>query len=61
LYDLAKDRSEQKNLAGAQPDKARQLSEKWKAIDDDFTRVREGAPACAKKLMPAGRAAAGAA
>jgi arylsulfatase A-like enzyme len=55
LYDLSKDRSEQKNLAGAQPDRARQLSDKWKAVDDGFTHVREGAPPSTKKLMPAAR------
>ncbi len=57
LYDLAKDRSEQKNLAGAQPDRARALSEKWQAVDAEFTRVREHAAASTKKLMATGRAA----
>ena len=56
LYDLATDRSEQKNLAGGQPDRVRELSAKWKAVDDDFTRVRESAPASTRKRMPAGRA-----
>ena len=58
LYDLSKDRSEQKNLAAAQPDRAHQLAERWKTIDNDFTKVRESAPACTKKLLPRGRAAA---
>jgi arylsulfatase len=53
LYDLAKDRSEQKSLAAAQPERVRQLSAKWKAIDDGFTSVRESAAASQKQLMPA--------
>ena len=52
LYNLANDRSEQKNLAAAQPDRARQLSEKWKSVDDGFTSTRESATASTKKLMP---------
>ena len=55
LYDLGKDRSEQKNLASTQGDRARQMSAKWKTVDEEFTRVREAAPACTKKLMAAGR------
>lgn len=31
LYDLAKDRTEQNNLAAAQPDKVKELSAKWEA------------------------------
>lgn len=57
LYDLSKDRSEQKNLAAAQPDRVHQLSAKWQAYDEEYTRVREAAPASTKKLMPTGRAA----
>jgi arylsulfatase len=57
LYNLATDRSEQKNLASAKPELASRLAKKWKAVDDDFTRVREAAPASTKKLMPTGRAA----
>lgn len=51
LYDLSRDRSEQKNLAAAQPRRASQLAARWKAIDDGFTKVRESAPASTKKLM----------
>jgi arylsulfatase len=51
LYDLAKDRAEQKNLAGAQPDRVRELAVKWKQIDDGFARERESAPPSAKTLM----------
>lgn len=56
LYDLAKDRSEQKNLAAARPDRVLQLAAKWKTVDDGFTHTRESAPASTRKLMPAGRA-----
>ena len=31
LYDLAKDRTEQHDLAAAQPDKAQELAAKWEA------------------------------
>jgi arylsulfatase len=55
LYDLSKDRSEQKNLASVQADRAHQLAERWKSIDTDFTRVREAAPASNKKMMARGR------
>jgi arylsulfatase A-like enzyme len=51
LYDLAKDRSEQKNLVAAHPDIAARLSARWKAIDDEFTSTREAAPASGKKLL----------
>jgi arylsulfatase A-like enzyme len=56
LYDLSKDRSEQKNLASAQTKLASQLSARWKAIDDGFTNVRENAQASTKKLMGSDRA-----
>ena len=59
LYDLSRDRSEQKNLAPAQPDRSRQLADKWKVADDGFTQARESAPLCTKTLMPNGRAAKG--
>lgn len=51
MYDLGKDRCEQKDLAGAQPDRARQLAAKWKTCDDEFARVRESAPPCTKTPM----------
>jgi arylsulfatase len=51
LYDLSKDRSEQKDLAGAQPEKASTLAAKWKALDEDFTGTREAAPASTKRLL----------
>ena len=54
LYDLSKDRAEQQNLASSQPERARRMAEKWKAVDSEFTRVRESAPASTKKLIGAG-------
>jgi arylsulfatase len=57
LYDLSKDRSEQKNLVAAQPERGRKMAAQWKSIDDDFTRVRESAPPCGKKLINTPRAA----
>ena len=56
LYDLSKDRSEQKNLAGAQPGLAGRLAARWKSIDDGFTTLRENAPASTKKLLAADNA-----
>ena len=49
LYDLAVDRCEQNDLAAAQPERVRQLAAQWKALDDEFTRVRESAPPTQKK------------
>jgi len=54
LYDLGKDRSEQNNVAAVNPDLASRLSAKWKAVDDEFTRTRESAPASTKELMQRG-------
>jgi hypothetical protein len=56
LYDLSEDRSEQKNLASAQPKLASQLAARWKAIDDGFTNVRENGQASTKNLMGSGGA-----
>jgi arylsulfatase len=45
LYDLAADRSETTNLADKQPDRVRQMSARWQALEDDFRRQAEvGAP-----------------
>ena len=57
LYNLATDRSEQKNLASAHPDRVKQLSAKWQACEDEFARARDKAPECTKELMGRGRAA----
>ncbi len=53
LYNMGTDRAEQKNLSPSHLDLSRQLAAKWKAVDDDFTRVRESAPPSTRKLMPA--------
>ena len=51
LYDLSKDRAEQHNLATAQPERVKTMALMWKTQDDEFTRLREAAPATAKKRM----------
>ena len=56
LYDLSKDRSEQKNLASAESGRASKLAARWKTIDDGFTSVRENASASTKKLIGPERA-----
>jgi len=51
LYDLASDRAEQKNLAGAHPERVSALAAQWKQCDDGFLRERESAPPSTKTLM----------
>jgi arylsulfatase len=51
LYDLSRDRSEQRDLAAAQASRAKDMAALWKARDDEFTRVRESAAPSRKKLM----------
>jgi len=55
LYDLSKDRSELKNLASAQPERAKKLAAMWKVKDDEFVRLREAAPPTNKLRMPGAR------
>jgi arylsulfatase A-like enzyme len=43
LYDLGKDRAEQRNLIAGQPDRARKMSQLWQDRDTEFARVRETA------------------
>ncbi|MEJ7608109.1 MAG: arylsulfatase [Bryobacteraceae bacterium] len=43
LYDLSKDRAEQRDLVKAQPDRAAKLSQLWKDRDTEFVKVREAA------------------
>ncbi len=57
LYDLSKDRSELKNLASAQPDRAKKLAAMWKEKDDEFARVREAATPTNRLRMPGGAGA----
>ena len=55
LYDLDKDRSEQKNLGAAHPERVQQLAALWKKQDDDFVRIREGsAPTTRPRMRVAG-------
>jgi arylsulfatase len=51
LYDLARDRSEQHDLASADSSRMKEMAALWKAHDDEFTRVRASAPPSPKKLM----------
>lgn len=54
LYDLGRDRCEQKNLAAAQPERARQLADRWQQVDDSYVKTREVAPPSKKKRMVGG-------
>ena len=52
LYDMAKDRSEQHNLAGAKAETMKTMAAKWKQIDEGFVRQRESAKPTTKRRMP---------
>ncbi|MDZ4798170.1 MAG: arylsulfatase [Bryobacteraceae bacterium] len=43
LYDLGTDRAESKNLAAKEPQVVQQMAAKWKAMDDEYVKVREAA------------------
>lgn len=43
LYDLSKDRAEQRNLITKQPERAHKLSQLWQDRDTEFVKVREAA------------------
>lgn len=51
LYDLAKDRSELKNLAQSQPDRVQKMAALWKDRDESFTSTRESAPPTERPLQ----------
>jgi arylsulfatase len=51
LYDMSKDRCEQNNLAGKQPDRVKKMAALWKERDDEFERTRESAPPLGRKLQ----------
>ncbi len=53
LYDLSTDRCELKDLAAAQPERARKLAALWKEKDDGFIRLREAAPPTNRMRMRA--------
>ncbi len=51
LYDLSKDRAEQRNLISKQPERAAQLSKLWQDRDTEFVKVREAAKATNKPRL----------
>jgi arylsulfatase A-like enzyme len=53
LYDLSKDRSEQKDLAAMEISVAQKLTAMWTAQDAEFAKVREASPPTTKKRMAA--------
>jgi arylsulfatase len=55
LYDMSKDRCEQHDVAGAEPDRLKKLAAQWKQHDEEFVRVRESSPASTKQRMANGR------
>ena len=53
LYDLSKDRCEQRNLASGQPERVKKMAAMWTAHDSEYARVRESTPPSTRKRMPA--------
>ncbi len=53
LYDMARDRSEQVNLAGVHPDLVSRMEARWTALDQEFIRRRENAPPSTQRLLAA--------
>jgi arylsulfatase len=51
LYDLSKDRAEQRDLAGEQPQRVASMSQFWKDRDTEFVKVREAAAASTRPLL----------
>ena len=51
LYDLSKDRCEQRDMAGAQAERVRKLAAMWSAHDAEYARVRESAPPSTRVRM----------
>jgi arylsulfatase len=43
LYDLSKDRAEQRNLAANQPERVRKMRQVWEARDAEYAKIREDA------------------
>ena len=54
LYDLAKDRCEQRDLAGADPERVRKMVAQWEQHDAEYVRVRESAPPTTKPRLTGG-------
>lgn len=57
IYDLAKDRCEQVNLAGIEQERVQRMSEQWAQIDENYTRQRENAPPTGKEPIASQAAA----
>jgi arylsulfatase len=51
LYDLSRDRSEQRNLAASDPERLKRMSALWQDRDAEYARVREAAPPTARTRM----------
>jgi arylsulfatase len=51
LYDLSKDRCEQRDLSSKEPGRVKQLAEMWTAQDTEYARVRENSPPSDKRRM----------
>ena len=51
LYDLSKDRCEQRDLAGAQPERVLKMAAMWTGHDAEYARVRESAPPTTRVRM----------
>ena len=49
LYDLSKDRCEQRDLAAAQPGRAQKLAAMWTEHDTEFVQLRESTPPTTKR------------
>jgi arylsulfatase len=56
LYDLRRDRCEQRNLASAEPKRAEAMAALWQRTEDEFVRTREAAPKFQQPVMPPVRA-----
>jgi arylsulfatase len=54
LYDLAKDRTEQNNLAAKRPEIVQRLADKWLAAEREYVTTREQAQPSARKLLGRG-------
>jgi arylsulfatase len=54
LYDLSKDRCEQRNLASAHADRVKQMTALWETTDAGYTQRRESAPALKRPMQASG-------
>jgi len=51
MYDMRRDRSEQKNVIAQNQAKAAEMAALWSKVDAEYVRVREAAPLSSKALM----------